>query len=151
MNIIRKIILLVVIFVLPFSANGITLVRHFCCGTVEKTDIVLVATNDISEDNHHENGNNPCCDDSNDDSCCSTRESNNENQCGDQVVIVDGTDETIFGFTKTFDQLSLHEFYCVLLYVFESNSQIVSKDEFAEKPEILAAKEYCPSKQVLRL
>ena len=150
MELIRKIILIVLLSVLPFSANGITVVRHFCCGIVEKTEIVLVATDEIKADDHHENGVHGCCVETDSESCC-IGDSSDDLPCGDQLVVVKGTDDAPPVLTKSFTQISLHEYYCILLDILERRYVHPSQTDSFEKPEILTAKEYCPSIQVLRL
>jgi len=102
MFIIRNIILCCVMVLIPFSTNGITLVKHLCCGVIEKTEIVFFATNDIEEDDHHSDDSSICCEETESDDCCDEN-SLSGSACGDELIVIDGCDYSTITFLKDTD------------------------------------------------
>lgn len=104
MRILRDIFLYCVIVLIPFSSNGITVVRHLCCGEIEQTDILFFATNDIEEDDHHADDATICCDESDKDGCCEEN-TDPDTTCGDELIVMDGCDDSTITFLKDTDTI----------------------------------------------
>jgi hypothetical protein len=93
---------ILLIILIPIYAGGISVVKHFCCGTIENTEFLFgIHQSAIQKDKHHTNQKSSCCENTEQENCCDSEHGGNK--CGDEILTFDSNDSWLVSPLTPFD------------------------------------------------
>ncbi len=140
---------IILIILIPIYAGGISVVKHFCCGTIENTEFLFgIHQSALQNDKHHADQASSCCENTEQDNCCNSE--NDDNKCGDEILTFDSNDSWLISPMTSWDTI-VDIVVLSIFYVFDlqKNTTFLTS-EFVES-DIPPDKELAHTIQILRL